>query len=123
MIAAIRERYGIQAQAQPQTFAPASAPATIAESINHDTNRVQMSDQDSARMDLPPYPAAAAPAPPAAPAIVPKPGIDKRLKPAARQQAQLQAELAAYEAVVRARARREAPRGAGPIREEAANAA
>ena len=48
MIAGIRERYGIQAQAQPQTVAPASAPATIAESINHDTNRVQMSDQDSA---------------------------------------------------------------------------
>ena len=71
-----------------------------------------MSDEDSARMDLPPYPAAAAPAPPAAPAIVPKPGIDKRLKPAARQQAQLQAEIAAYEAAVRDRKLREAANAA-----------
>ena len=81
-----------------------------------------MSDEDSARMDLPPYPAAAAPAPPAAPAIVPKPGIDKRLKPAAQQQAQLQAELDAHTAAMRRIAMRRAG-GAGPSREEAANAA
>ena len=84
VIAGIAAGYGVQAQPQAQaqprtgaagTVAPASAPATIAESINHYSNREQMSDEDSARMGLPPhYKPAAAAAPPAAPAIVPKPG-------------------------------------------------
>ena len=113
---------GGAARLNSQTFAPASAPATIPESINHYSNREQTSDEGSALMGLPAYPKPAAAAAAAAPAIVPKPGIDKRLKPAARQQAQLQAELDAYERdVVRRRARRDG--GAGPSREEAANAA
>ena len=42
---------GGAARLNSQTFAPASAPATIAESINHYTHRVQLSAEEWARRE------------------------------------------------------------------------